>query len=102
MDVQHSNTLLTSISWFITAAPSLSTPTLIHVPDPVIYYSTSGLISGVIVSIIVCASIVTAVIIIAIVVAKRHNRSRKALNHCQTSAGTGIALSNQVYGELHS
>ena len=51
-------------------------------------------------SIVVCVSIVTAAIIIAIVVAKRHNR--KALNHYQTSAGTGIALSNQVYGKLHS
>ena len=91
----HTSSLTDSIS-FITAVTSLSIPTLIHAPGSVISYS--GLIPGIVVSVVVCISIVTVVIIVAIVVAKRHNR--KTLNQYQTTAG--IALSNQVYGELYN
>ena len=87
---------MSSLISFITAATSLSTPTLIHVSDPGPVISYSGLISGIVVPVVVCISIVTVVIIVVFIVAKRHNR--KTLNQYQTSAG--MALSNQVYGEL--
>ena len=80
-----------------------NTPSAIIMSTPIIGSMTSsmiyhiGLISGLVtVSFIVYIFTVTVTIIIALVIAKRH---RKTLNFDQTNSG--IALSNQVYGELH-
>ena len=86
----HTSSLTDSLN---TAATSLSTSTLIHVPGPVI--SHSGLISGIVMSAVVCISIVAVVIITAIVVAKQHTS-----NHYQTTGGIALS-SNQAYGELY-
>ena len=72
----------------------LSTPTVVNVPSSMIYHIS--LISGVVAaSIVVCISTVIVTIIISILITKQR---RKTLNFDQTSSG--IALSNQVYGEL--
>ena len=75
---------------FSTLVVTSSTPT----PTSGALIHNGKLISGIVVFIIVCISAVTVVICIAIAISKRH---RKALNQISS----GIALSNQVYGELH-
>ena len=68
----------------------LATPTSVGVAEHNI-----GLISGVVTaSIIACISAIAVTTVIAFAVAKRH---RKAVTLTHNS---GIALSNQVYGEL--
>ena len=74
----------------------LSTPTVANVPGSLIHHI--GLISGVVAaSVIVCISTVIVTAVVAISIAKQRKKVA-TLTHDQTSSG--IALSNQVYGEL--